>query len=90
MTGSAVAASILGNALPPIDRAMLAGDYADELAIGLRRGLAAGLDGSIDDDLAFVQPWGFDFEKICRPVRIWQGELDRLVAVSHGRWLAEA
>ncbi|MEP7378111.1 MAG: alpha/beta hydrolase, partial [Chloroflexota bacterium] len=54
-----------------------------------RRALEHSLDGWVDDDLAFVQPWGFSLESIQVPVHIWQGEHDRLVPWSHGQWLAE-
>ena len=38
---------------------------------------------------AGAEPWGFDLSTITVPVRIWQGELDRLVPWAHGQWLAE-
>jgi pimeloyl-ACP methyl ester carboxylesterase len=53
-----------------------------------RHGLAQGVDGWVDDDLAFARPWGFDVAAIERPLLIVHGEDDRFVPVSHGRWLA--
>jgi len=88
ITGPAMVAA-LGDALPPADQAVATGEWGDRMAAGLRRGLERGLDGWVDDDLAFTQPWGFDLETIRVPVRIWQGELDRLVPWAHGPWLAE-
>ena len=88
VTAAEVAASF-GDALPPIDRAVATGDYADRLASDFRRALAPGFDGWVDDDLAFVKPWGFELTTIRVPVSIWQGELDRLVPHAHGRWLAD-
>jgi pimeloyl-ACP methyl ester carboxylesterase len=82
-------ASALGEAIPPVDREVLTGDEAESQAAGMRRALEHGFDGWVDDDLAFSRPWGFDLVGITRPVRIWQGELDRLVPVAHGRWLAD-
>ena len=82
-------ATALGDALPPVDQAALAGGAADGFAASIRRGLEHGFDGWVDDDLAFAGPWGFELEAIERPVRIWQGELDRLVPLAHGRWLAD-
>jgi pimeloyl-ACP methyl ester carboxylesterase len=78
----------LGDALPPVDQAVATAAWAEHEAAGMRRALEHGFDGWVDDDLAFTQPWGFDLETIRVPVRIWQGELDRLVPFAHGEWLA--
>ncbi len=88
ITGSSMIAA-LGDALPPVDQAMATGEWAEHEAAGIRRALEHGFDGWIDDDLAFTQPWGFDVATIRRPVRIWQGEVDRLVPWAHGQWLAD-
>jgi pimeloyl-ACP methyl ester carboxylesterase len=80
----------LGDALPPVDQAVATGEWAEHEAAGIRRALEHGFDGWVDDDLAFTQPWGFDVASIRVPVRIWQGEVDRLVPWSHGQWLADA
>ncbi|WP_026929807.1 alpha/beta fold hydrolase [Glycomyces tenuis] len=52
-------------------------------------GLLSGLDGLIDDDLAYVGSWGFDPADIASPLLLLHGERDLVVPVSHGRWLAE-
>ena len=88
VTGAEIADSI-GDEMPDCDRAILTGEHAEEEAAGIRRALANGFDGWVDDDLAFTRDWGFELQGIHRPVRIWQGELDHLVSVAHGRWLAE-
>jgi pimeloyl-ACP methyl ester carboxylesterase len=49
--------------------------------------LKKGFTGWIDDDLAFVQPFGFELEKINKPVIIWQGNDDFMVPQSHSEWL---
>lgn len=82
-------AGALGEEMPEIDRHVLSGAHAEEEAAGIRRALEHGFDGWVDDDLAFTRPWGIDLASIRRPVRIWQGELDHLVPVTHGRWLAD-
>jgi pimeloyl-ACP methyl ester carboxylesterase len=51
--------------------------------------LAAGPGGLIDDDVAYVEPWGFDPASIAAPVLLVHGESDGIVPVSHGRWLSE-
>jgi pimeloyl-ACP methyl ester carboxylesterase len=47
-----------------------------------------GVGGWVDDDLAFVRPWGFDPAGIRVPVRISYGTGDVLVPPQHGAWLA--
>lgn len=48
---------------------------------------AAGPGGLIDDDLAFVAPWGFEVADIAAPVLLVQGGSDRVVPPSHADWL---
>jgi len=79
----------MGSALPPADQAVATGEWAEHESAGIRRALEHGFDGWVDDDLAFTKSWGFELETIEVPVQIWQGELDRLVPWSHGKWLAD-
>ncbi len=61
-------------------------------AEALREAVAQGPAGWSDDDLAFVQPWGFDLGAIAVPVTVtlWQGEHDSLIPAEHGRYLVAA
>ncbi len=77
-----------GGLIGKADKEVLDGDFADEMAAGMRRALSHGFDGWIDDDLAFVQDWGFDLGAINIPVLLWQGDDDFMVPHSHSRWLA--
>jgi pimeloyl-ACP methyl ester carboxylesterase len=87
ITGAGLSAAF-GGLVPQVDRDEMRGVFADELAAVLRRALAPGFDGSIDDDLAFTRPWGFDVAEISVPVTVWQGDLDLMVPFAHGQWLA--
>ena len=40
------------------------------------------------EDLAFVQPWGFELNEISVPTMIWPGEVGLMVPFAHGEWLA--
>jgi pimeloyl-ACP methyl ester carboxylesterase len=68
---------------------MLTGEYADYLAEGLRAAVRGGIAGWRDDDLAFVEDWGFTLDGDAAPVTIWQGDQDLMVPYAHGRWLAD-
>jgi pimeloyl-ACP methyl ester carboxylesterase len=73
--------------LSEVDRAALTGELAAYLAETFHAGLAPGVEGWVDDDYAFMKPWGFELEAIAVPVSVWQGEEDLMVPPAHGRWL---
>jgi pimeloyl-ACP methyl ester carboxylesterase len=87
LTGDTVVQG-LDTVLSGVDRAALTGRFADELAAAIRRAILHGIAGWRDDDLAFVQDWGFDPNRIEVPVAIWQGRQDKMVPFAHGQWLA--
>lgn len=69
------------------DHAALAGAWS-WLGRVARRATEGRLGGMVDDDLAYVAPWGFDPRQVSAPVLILQGGQDRIVPSSHGKWLA--
>ena len=75
--------------LTPVDADALTGDYAEYLDGTMRRALEPAVDGWLDDDLTFAEPWGFDVAAIETPVLLWHGEQDQFVPIAHGRWLAD-
>jgi pimeloyl-ACP methyl ester carboxylesterase len=87
LTGEQAAAA-LGDLVSPIDAATLTGGYAEYLAASMRGAVADGVWGWLDDDLAFVKPWGFELSDVDVPAFVWQGGQDRMVPFSHGEWLA--
>lgn len=79
---------MMGTLLPPEDRAALTGEYGENTAEVFRWAVRTGVDGWLDDDVAFVMPWGFDLAAVTNPVTIWQGATDLMVPFAHGQWLA--
>jgi pimeloyl-ACP methyl ester carboxylesterase len=80
----------LSTLLPDVDRAVMTAEFAEDMVAGFHEALSTSADGWIDDDLAFVRPWGFRLEEISIPVLIWQGSADLMVPFSHGEWLASS
>ena len=78
----------MGSLLPAEDRAALTGEYGDNAAEVFRWAVHTGVDGWLDDDLAFTRPWGIQLSEITNPVTIWQGASDLMVPFAHGQWLA--
>ena len=74
--------------LSPVDAAVLTGALAEFLVESSRDGLATTSDGWWDDGVAFMGPWGFEFEAIQTPVLLRHGRQDRFVPYGHGAWLA--
>lgn len=78
----------LDSLLPDVDKAVLTDEFGEDMASSFAEGLHHGVDGWVDDDLAFIEPWGFDFDELAGPVMIWQGSLDLMVPFAHGEALA--
>jgi pimeloyl-ACP methyl ester carboxylesterase len=74
--------------LPEVDRAVLTGEFGEDMASNFREAFRVSEEGCLEDDLAFVKPWGFELTEIKVPTMIWQGSADLMVPFAHGQWLA--
>ncbi len=86
VTGADIAAAFGGLVTAP-DVAVLTGEFAGYMARATRAAVASGIAGWRDDNLAFVNDWGFAVADIHLPVTVWQGDQDAMVPLAHGQWL---
>jgi len=80
---------VLKTLLGPSDRAVLTGRIAVFLLESARVAVGEDVDGWFDDEVALVQPWGFDLASIRVPVLHWHGEQDKFVPFGHGVWFSQ-
>ena len=76
--------------LPQVDVDVLTDEYGEDQLANMKEGLRLGVDGWLDDDLAFTRDWGFDIATIAVPTFVWQGSADLMVPFAHGEWLVQA
>ena len=74
--------------LTPVDAAVCSGELGRYVIENVKVGVTGGVEGWLDDDLAFTQPCGFDLSEISVPVLLLHGREDRFVPFAHGEWLA--
>ena len=53
----------------------------------VRLALEPGIEGIVDDGVAFHGSWGFEVGSIGVPIRLWSGPADLHVPLAHSRWL---
>ena len=77
--------------LPDVDKEAMRKDedIGHTTVVTFHEALKNSADGWIDDDLAFIEPWGFDLSEIKAPVFLWQGSADLMVPFGHGKWLSK-
>lgn len=81
----------LSGSLPPVDKEALLGSKGmGQYMIDVNHeALKINSDGWVDDDLAFIKPWGFELNEIKVPVLLYQGSEDKMVPYAHGKWLIQ-
>jgi pimeloyl-ACP methyl ester carboxylesterase len=87
-TDAAGIVAALATILPDVDRALVTGELGEDMAESFAQALRAGVEGWLEDDLAFARPWGFALAEITAPTMLWQGSADLMVPFAHGQWLA--
>ena len=79
----------LAGLIPDVDVAVLDAGLAVDLARDFAHAVGNGIDGWVDDDRAFVAPWGIDVADVQVPTFLWQGSDDLMVPAAHGHWLEQ-
>ena len=80
----------IGKAVNDDDRAiLLAPDFATAFGDSCAECFAQGSDGLVRDSQLLYRRWAFDVTAIRRPVHLWQGTDDRLVALPINRTIAD-
>ena len=72
----------------PADHAALSGAWSWVLTV-VNQALETDRGGMVDDDLAYVGPWGCDPGQVRAPVLFVHGVQDRMVPSAHSQWLAD-
>ena len=79
-----------GYELAESDRAVLAAQaQSPGHLFRTKAAYTGGIDGCIDDGIAFTRPWGFDVASISVPVSVWYGPDDALCPRTHTDWLLQ-
>jgi pimeloyl-ACP methyl ester carboxylesterase len=72
----------------PADHAALSGAWS-WIGTVVAQALESDQGGMVDDDLAYVAPWGCDPGQVRAPTLFVHGAQDRIVPSSHAEWLAQ-
>ncbi len=72
------------------DSAVMQGPVGEYWASAMPQVFKHGVQGWVDDDLAFMEPFGFELSDIGVPTLFVHGRQDSFVPVAHGEWLARS
>lgn len=78
----------MASSLPEVDRTILAEQEKGEEDIA--EAFRGGIKGPARDQYILARPWGFPLEGITTEIRLWQGDLDVMVPLQMGHYLAGA
>lgn len=76
-------------AAEPDRRALAMDDGAAILDSTIEEAMAHGAPGAKQDLELYLKPWDIDFSRLQTPIRLWHGDRDETVPLSHSRWYAE-
>jgi pimeloyl-ACP methyl ester carboxylesterase len=77
--------------LPDEDRSILGkSEYAALITEVTGEQCVNGVGGWVDDDLAFIRPWGFSVAAIRVPTAVWWNAGDVIIPPGHGEWIARS
>jgi pimeloyl-ACP methyl ester carboxylesterase len=79
---------ILRTLLSPVDAAVLSRELVEHAVRSIQSGLGPGDEGWWEDNVAIMEPWGFELGSIRTPVLLRHGREDLFVPFAHGEWLA--
>jgi pimeloyl-ACP methyl ester carboxylesterase len=75
--------------LPEVDQVALSEEFGEDAVADVEEAIRTGVDGWVDDMLAFTKQWGFELDEINKPTLIWHSSEDRFNPIAHGHWLAD-
>ena len=75
--------TLVGDTLPPSDRACMTPDLLAGLSRAWREGIGRGVHGAMSDAGIYARDWGVPFGDIRVPVTVWYGAEDSLIPL-HG------
>lgn len=71
----------------PDRQALLHPESRQALSASLREAFGQGLQGALDDVQIYARDWSFDLHDINGRIRLWHGDSDRVVPLSHSEYL---